>query len=388
MNNDSTLEERLSRSLDQQAHGVYDAPFTFDDVRGRARGIQRRRRGVAAGVVAVVAAIALPVALLAGPGSDKTDGVDPAPRPTTATASVLHDGVLTLPGGRTVEVDLPDGVTEVGVLRDGRIVAPVNGAESGTIRVLAPDGSRIADYPTLETSIVMGVDDQAVAWTGPTHEIQVLETEVAEPVTFPAVQMPGEAVGLINTVLGTDCSSGGCTVLASGDAGVTYDITLDDNESEVATPEPFASVTDVSPDGATWAVTFPPASEDEQYGCVGLYDVASRTVTARSCETSNLAFSPDGRHLTGARGDGGPYYAEVSVLDLDLEVVGTIEHPAGFVSDWGWEDPEHLLVSGSDIDGAAWTLIRVDLDGTVTDTLDGPAAGELPENAQEYLITG
>lgn len=385
MSNHSTLEERLSRSLDQQATALHDAPFTLDDVRGRARGIQRRRRGVAAGVVAVVAAIAVPVALLAGPGSDRTEGVDPAPRPTTAAASVLHAGQLTLPDGRTVDVDLPSNVTQVGVLGDGRIVAPVNSG-GGRIRVLSPQGEWIDDYPVMDTMLTMGVDDQAVAWIDPDYRVQVLESGVDEPVTFPGVPMPGEAVGSIDAVLGSDCAAGGCTVLAGDHEVTTHRITLD-GATPLETAEPFR-VRDVSPDGRTWAVTLARDVDREQFGCAALYDVEAGAVTARNCDTTLIGFSLDGRHVTATRSDGGPFLGEPSILDLGLREVGRVSHPDGVVSSLGWEDAEHLLVSVADWDGAAWSLLRVNLDGTTDAVLEGPAAGELPEIAPEYLITG
>ena len=46
---------------------------------------------------------------------------------------------------------------------------------------------------------------------------------------------------------------------------------------------------------------------DPQYGCSGLYDPAAATMVARSCETSNLQFAPDGQHLLGMRGDNNMY---------------------------------------------------------------------------------
>ena len=90
MSEQSTLEERLTRSLDQQATGLHDAPFTLDDVRGRARGIQHRRRGVVAGAAAAVEG-------LIGPGAGATRVV--------ISHDVAHglaeaDLVLGLRGGR------------------------------------------------------------------------------------------------------------------------------------------------------------------------------------------------------------------------------------------------------------------------------------------------
>lgn len=385
MSDHSTLEERLTRSLDQQATGLHDAPFTFDDVRGRARGIQRRRRGIAAGVAAAVVAIALPAALLSGGDGPKTDGVDPAPPvvPTSPAASVLHDGVLTRPDGSTVEVDLADDVLSLGVLTDGRIVATSN--SSRKILVLAADGSLEASYPVTTTTFTMGVDDRTVAWDDPNFGIQVLESGAAEPIEFPGVPMPGEAVAAINAVLGSGCAGGGCTLIGGGDADATYEITLADGAVELATPEPFR-VESVSPDKTLWAVQYADDA-DPQYGCSGLYDVAANTIVARTCDTSNLEFAPDGQHLFGMRQEGGPITDSLSVLDLDLTEVRSFEPAGRLVSDVGWQDADHLLVGVADLEGTEWSLLRVPVAGGAAEELVGPVAGELPEMVQEFLVS-
>lgn len=382
MSEHGTLEERLARSLETQAGGLHDAPFGLADVRGRARTIRRRRRGVAAGVVAALVAVGVPAALLAGPGDDRTDGVDPAP-PTNVSAAVLHQGRLTRPGAGTIDVDLPSDLLQVAVLADGRIVAPVNSG-GGRIRVLSPEGRWIADYPVDMTALETGVDDRTVAWVDRDGRVQVLESGVAEPVALAAVPGTRRTGAFVDAVLGADCAAGGCTVLAGDGTTTSYEVGLD-GVRELVTSEPLR-IEDVSPDGRTWAVSFPPGP-DEQFGCSALYDVAGATVTARACDTSNLRFSLDGTRLTGSRSDGGPFLGELSVRDLDLREIARIEHRGGVVSAAGWQDADHLLVSVADLDGTAWSLLRVRWDGTVVETLEGPTPGELPEVGMEYLIT-
>ncbi len=48
MSNQDHLTEELGRELHRRVDALYDAPLTLDDVRGRARGIRRRRRVAAA----------------------------------------------------------------------------------------------------------------------------------------------------------------------------------------------------------------------------------------------------------------------------------------------------------------------------------------------------
>lgn len=381
-----TLEERLTRSLDHQAGGLHDAPFTVDDVRGRARTIQRRRRGVAAGMVAAVAAIALPVALLSGPGNDRSDGVDPAPEPVVSGASVLRaGGALTLPDGSRVRPDLPPDVTDVAVLTDGRIVAPVN-RSGGVIRVLSPEGALLADHPVEMTGITMGDGARTVAWVDADGTIQVLESGVDEPVAFPGIPVPEYGAVTVHAVLGADCAGGGCTVLVSDAELTTHRVTLD-GATPLQTSVPL-QVEAVSPDGATWAVSLKRGA-NEMHGCAALYDVASDAVTVRNCDTSLLSFSPDGQHLLATRSDGGSFLGEPRILDTDLREVGRITAPGeGVVSSAGWEDPSHLLVSTAAFDGSAWSLVRVGLDGETDQVLVPPFGGALPETRKEFHITG
>lgn len=380
--NDQTLEERLVRSLDQQAGAVFDAPFGLDDVRDRASSIRRRRRGIAVGAAAAVLAVVVPTALLVGGGNDRA--VDPAPQPVVGPGSAtLHDGVITLADGRTVAVDLPDDVTMFGVLADGRFVVPVNETES--VHVLSPDGAPIAEYPVLSTVIRMGEGHRTVAWTAPDYRIQVLESEVAEPVAFPGVPMEGEAEGSIDAVLGSDCAGGGCRVLAGDYTTTSYEITLG-GAAPLTTSAPFR-VEDVSPDGGLWTVQYADDG-DPQFGCSGVYDAAAATITARTCDTSNLRFSPDGRHLTGMRGDNSMYDG-VTVLDLDLQSTVLRYEPAdgAVVSRAAWADADHLLVSTAGLDGEGWTLSRIGIDGATSDVVDGPAPGGEPELVTEYVFS-
>jgi hypothetical protein len=383
MTEHSTLEERLARSLETQASGFTDAPFGLADVKGRARSIRTRRRGVAAGVAAAVVAVALPVALLAGQGSERSRGVDPAPEPVTSGAPVLHGRTLTLPDGRTVATSgLPVGVGQVGVLDDGRIVAPVNGG-GGVIRVLTPEGRFVEDYPVLSTALTMGADGATVAWVDRSHRIQVLESGADDPVAFPGVPMPGEAEGHLAAVFGSDCAAGGCTVLADDQAGTAYEITLD-GATEVPTPEPFSTITDVSPDAGLWAVQIPD-DQDPQYGCAGLYDPVAAEIVARSCETAGLRFSPDGAHVLGMFTENNMAGA-AEVLDLSLRPVLRYDPEPDVIGAGSWDDAGSLLIALASHDGV-WSLVRVPIEGGPTEVVEGPVPGINPETGDEYLFS-
>ena len=146
MSNQDHLTDELGRELHRRVDALYDAPLTLDDVRGRARGIRRRRRVAAvAGTAAAVALVAALSSTLTG-GLNRADEPQPAPSPSTGTgASVLHDREVTLPGGDTVAVDVDNAdVSQLGVLTDGRIL--VANQKLSQIEVYDADGAPVTTY--------------------------------------------------------------------------------------------------------------------------------------------------------------------------------------------------------------------------------------------------
>jgi hypothetical protein len=198
------------------------------------------------------------------------------------------------------------------------------------------------------------------------------------------IPMPGEATPVVDAVVGSDCASGGCRVLA-GDGNATTSQSDVDGARDLGADEELR-VLDVSADEKTWAVSFPPGPNG-QYGCVGLYDVAGATVTARSCTTSGLQFSPDGEHLVGAFYENN-MASDVTVLDRDLEPVLAYRPKPRVVSRVTWDGPTHLLAGVVDLDDSSWSLERVDIGDGSTTTLDGPAPGSNPEIVADYQFGG
>jgi len=395
-------EETFVRELERRADHVHGAPFSIDDVRGRAGSIQRRRRAAVAGAVAAVvaAAIIVPTALVGGPDRTSPDPAPPSPTVTpspspspspgaaeTPGASVLHDGVLTRPDGSTVPLDVDTAdVQQLGVLTDGRIV--VAGTRPYGVRVYSPDGELESEHEVALNAITTSADDTLVAWIDENYRVVVLESDVAEPTTFEwGIPMQGEAVGSIDAVYGSDCAQDGCTVLGGDFATTTTEFSsVSEPGEDLGTSEPL-KVAALSPDGERWAVTFPPG-ETEQFGCSGLYDSAAAEVVARRCDTTVWQFSPDGAHLTGARGDN-VMWGSVEVLDEHLALVSAYTPEDGeTVKDWGWADSEHLLVVVAGLDASPeWSLLRVPIDGGDPEVVAGPMPGPNPESSTLFLVS-
>ncbi|GAB3250490.1 hypothetical protein [Nocardioides dilutus] len=398
-------EETFTRELERRAEHVHGAPLTIDDVRGRARSIRRRRQALLTGAAAAVIAAVIAVPMALG-GSDSTRP-DPAPSPTptpspaptptpaptpvgprTPGSSVLHDGVLTHPDGRTtpLDVDTTD-LQQYGVLTDGRVVVPVPGIR--LVRVYGPDGQLDAEYDVDLNVITMSADDTLVAWIDPDFRVVVLESGKAEPTTFEwGIPMPGESYGSIDAVHGSDCTNGGCTVLVGDFVTTTHVLSqVSEPAVELETGEPLR-VAAVRADGKQWAVAFPPGAT-EQFGCSGVYDPVAGNVVAQNCDTTLWSYSPDGAHLTGARGDNA-MWGSVEVLDQDLDVVLSYEPEDGqVIRNWGWADAEHLLVVVVGLDGESpdWSVLRVPIDGGEPEVVEGPLPGPNAESGPLFLVS-
>ena len=392
MNSNDSHE--IGAALERQVADLHDTPFTLADVQGRARGIRRRRHALVAGVAAAAAAVAVPSALLLGGTLDRTGAPDPAGPSESATeavdagtapsSSVLQGSTLTRPDGTTTELELPDDqVIEYAVLGDGRVVAVPNGGAE--ILVLGADGEAQASYAAEINHIVVGATSDTVAWIGDDGGVRVLESGTAEPTVLASAPVERGGYRSVDAVLGGGCAAGGCSVL-TGDGNTTQHVVTRDGV-EPLDIDMAVRVVDVSPDGSLWSFSERPADEFTQYGCVGLYDVAAATTTARSCEAWGLFFSPDGRYVEAAFAENG-MLGDLRVLDLSLETVLDYE-PGGsrVVDSAGWASPDALLVSVAGLRDDQWSLLEVPLDGSEPTTVAGPVQGGNPEIESEFHMS-
>ena len=79
----SDLDDELSRTLHRHAENVSGTPLAFDDVRGQATSIRRRRRLATGLGVAAAIAVIVPTAMFA------TNGNDSSPQPASQTPTVI-----------------------------------------------------------------------------------------------------------------------------------------------------------------------------------------------------------------------------------------------------------------------------------------------------------
>lgn len=370
-------EETFVRELERRADHVHGAPLAFETGRGHAHRNRRRRRpAVAAGVAAAVAAVVLVPAGLTGDWGDKAP--EPAPTPPAAPgASVLHNGVLTLPDGDTVPLDVDNlEVSQLAVLTDGRIVVTT---QDPAVQVYAPDGTLDATYPVKSNAITTSAQDDAVAWIAQDSTVRVLSSGVAEPTELPKIPAPDETRASIDAVV--DAGH-----LLVGDGTTTTGELSADGYQELSTSEPLR-VRDLSPDGELWSVHYDDDS-DPQFGCSGLYDPAAQEMVARACGTGDLLFSPDGRHLVGLAGDGGGYGIGAT-YDLDLEERGRFESTGegDVISRAAWADATHLVVAWANWQTSRWSLEHVGLGWDDGEVVVPEEPGPSPELGMAFPLS-
>ncbi len=388
-------EQQMTRGLDSRVSGLDESPWTIGDIRGRARRIQRNRRLAASGGVLAVAAVLVPVALLAGPGAQRTAERPPVattgPSPTTAVESADADptrepvppgqetaagtalgfswitgDVLTGPEGTTL--DLPSTYT-TGALIGDTLVA---GSESGT--ATDPFGIDVvvagrADGATLTPSpeVVANAEHTVAAYVSRSGLIVVGTDGGSEPLNGETNLLPRNVVPVALTGTCTPRAAGGETAPTAGSTG-TCRVFYDDGRfepgsakvmepsGEISTADPsMLAPDDATEDGLIAGVT--EYSVDEVCSTVRR-DGAD--VWAQTCDYAFLDFSPDGSYITATDpavdGLGGSW---VAILDAQTgEEVARMETDGVALQTPTWIGDDEIVVPG--FDGGGWSLRTLD----------------------------
>lgn len=413
-NDNDDLGNLIGRELHNRVDDLHHAPLTFRDVQGRATRIRRGRR-IAAGVgLAAAAAILVPTALIAGSGLDGSKEPDPAPRPSSPSATEGSPGAKpTVPlDVSDLETGEPPAVTWLvgttahlasgetielsseyqSVVQVGDRMVGIGNDDAGNLAavVLSEAGEPEGSFPlTNESGIVSNGKGSAAAWIGPDGVPMVLLDGRADPVQLTAVDGSGFGIG---GLVGDDCnvvtdseapgSSGnsGCLVYVNaGSDGSAERTSWAVTSSGTASPtrDGLLAVSAVDADGSRlMALTKVTDSEV----CYATTD-ASYETEWDTCRDKPEVFSADGQYLATvpANGDGyGP--VEVSVLDASsgdpvvrFEQDLTAQATPHYVV---WEDAEHLL--GPVYQGGEWSIVRFGLDGSMEYAVPPQPGPDLP----------
>ena len=393
-------KDLLSRELHQRSAGVGGHPIGLDDVRDRARSIRRRRNAVRGVVAAVVLAVAVPVGLSAtdllgssGTPAPPVASNSPQPTPDTPAPTPGPDGSFPLtvhglskgePAGlpyvvaKGDQLVTPDGTFDLP--ESYAMITPYNGGwlavgssqHPGKIIMLDDNFEVTHTDPAGGYELAVSADGSQVAYSVRESNSQVLlvkaPTDGADPVTW-LIDIPGgeslDPVGFLDND----------TVVYQSDVADVMGIA---RTGGTLTPiEGFRRVDDASE--ATGMISGL-VSYGIDGGCSGVMDPDSGKLQWKSCDHSNLRFSPDGRYVVGdASYFDGPGSPTLTILEAS-----TGQEVAHFspeqrdtvvgVSQAVWEDDDTLLAFVDE--GGDQAMVRLGTDGSieaVTDVVKVPS---------------
>jgi hypothetical protein len=408
-------QEQLTRTLRERSDDMAGSHLGLDDVKGRARGIRRRRRAMTGAAAAVVLALAVPVGLNV---ADLTRGneplpANPSPNPS-GTPSVVETGepepvpsgpipadgaaaprgedpamtyltgsVVHPPGREPADLGRDyAGITPYG---DGWIgVDPARG-RYGTTDVLGPDGQVRDTFPGYGLAV-----SSDGAWT-------VTQLEATGAGVTDLNLAPSDAS---QTPLTASVSIGGTVQLAgfAGDQLVAYAETVDapDGAETVVhltdfehKPTTVPGLISVRGANDTTGVVSGMTSIDELApgSCSAVVDATSGEQRWETCDYTLDRFSPDGRYVIGLDayldGIGG---STVAILDAsDGAVLAEFTtRDLGFTGPAAWESNGTVVVAT--FQDGTWYLLRLRPDGTVEQALD-PVEGDELQRPWSFAVT-
>lgn len=378
-------EDRLAGSLRERAGDISASPGDLGQVRDRARGIRRRRRVVRGlTAVVVVVAVALPVTtrLTAGTRADRSgppaassqspdprDGVFPltaenAPRSGAPQIDYQQGRTLHRADGSTSR--LPAAYSSLTPYRGGILATETT--EDGYYIVHLGQDMQELRRSRFDSDLAVSLDGARVAWAsfgdrGSTRTLHVDSSgDPSEDMTAPAVGS-GDGVHLVGfldpdkLVYQTYGAKSEVRVLDNGDRRLEGLIDARGTSQRNGLVSGLASYTRA--DG--W--------------CYVVRDVTGRRGDLwRTCDFSLGRFSPNGRYvLAGPAFLNGMGDSEVAVLDARTGAV--VAHwqragkdSAGVAAQSVWESTTTVLTPYRE-DGA-WHLLRLDLDGRVSEATE------------------
>lgn len=314
--------------------------------------VTRRRRTLAGGLVAaslvVAAGIAVPSLLPDGDGGDTVAGATHSYDLAYAEGTVIHDGPRTIDAGVRISA-LVQGISGYVVAdRQGRVHTVVDGETTQVGLLAETDRGRLFS------------DDDVVAWVDPADggTLRVLDLATGERADVPVDAFPGEPV---SSVVGGVGAAGapiaavdGRTVYVSDSRGVMAWDALD-GEDPVLIPAPNGVVVEVLDvqDGQILQVvrSFEPQEAD---GSTTMVEVQDLRVGADLEDTTPLPgtggrLSPDGRYAATydrVSRAGSPTVTATVVGDVSGDVWTPVD-PRGYdsVTAYQWLDADTLAVS-------------------------------------------
>ncbi len=386
-------KDLLSRELHQRSTGIGGHPIGLDDVRDRARAIRRRRNAVRGVVAAVVLAVAVPVGLSATdllgssgtpapPVASRTpepspDSPAPTPGPDGSFPLTVHD----LPKGAPAAVPYivakgdqlvtPDGTFDLP--ESYAMITPYNGGwlavgssqHPGEIIMLDDNFEVTHTDPAGGNALAVSPDGSHVAYTVRESKTRVMlvnaPTDGTDPVTWQFELPAGESLDPVGYVDDD-------TVVYNSD---TFEqMGLARTGGETTPVEGLLRVDDASVTGMVSGLV----SYDVDGGCSGVMDPVSGKLQWKSCDYSNLRFSPDGRYVVADAsyydGPGSPTHTILDAATGDVVAHFSPEQRDTVVgvSQAVWEDSDTVLAFVDE--GGDQAMVRLGTDGSTEAVTD------------------
>jgi hypothetical protein len=387
--------DQLTNALRDHADRVgNEHPLGLEDVKGRARGIRRRRWATSGLAAAAVLAVAVPAGIVvsdrtsggtdSGPAASPSVDVTPLPSPSDdptkgvlttdapiagdpAGISYLLDGRIHEPGGGTVDLD--EAFDIFTPFFGGWVAA---GWADGKLALLDPEGVELHTRRTTG-SMAVSPDGTIVGYVTPDGRIMTIGDDGNE-VEMSRADDGGrvELVGFIgsSTCQEGDPEGGGCTVFYNVEDPETGEqrghyVTSHGIGSPLAD---FLAITGVSVDGRVAGVT----SVADAGSCGALLSRDWGKAEWDTCDYSLGRFSPDGKYLIGLPayldgiGSGSIAILDATTGDVVAEWKNTGEDFA-FINNAVWDTDGTLLATVWEKD--SWSLMRMAPDGSLATVL-------------------
>jgi hypothetical protein len=379
------LGAQLARELHRRTDTLIGTPLGFDDVRGKATSI-RRRRQVATGLgVAAAVAVIVPTAMFATRGGESTPqpatplpSVTATPSPSQTPSPTSSPVMGPKPHALDVR-DLPTGAPPAIAYRD-----------EGTIQelVLLTDGTRVDRTdagivvttgsgtfgPYLSDSPLARNDQGTIAaWVTTDSALMVWQVGQSQPLTIATSDLAGTQLA---AVTGNDCTTGDCRLWIRGST-----LPSGDQESQVIDGD--VTVSQADHDGHIIAVR----DADDSGRVLGSTEIGDgtscsavvdgTTTLLAMCDYQLDSFAPSGSYVLASE----PYHSGASsgtiavfAMNGDRTAyrVRTSQHMAGI---WQaeWEDSTHVLFIA--IQDGQWSIVRMGVDGSLEYAVP-PVAGD------------
>jgi len=384
----SDLDDQLSRTLHQHADGVQGAPLAFDDVRGRATSIRRRRRLASGLGVAAAIAVIVPTAMFATNGNDSspqpatalptvTDTNTPSPTSTPTMGSDPHGlDVSDLPTGAPPAVPL---VTEGDQAAARTAEADVRWTPDGVL-VVAGDQT-FGPYPSSQ-GLAVNAAGTAVAWSTDEGDVMVWADGGGEPFTLGSF---GQTDVRVAAITGTECLRGtesDCEYFVSRynmESGQPESLRIsgDGSSGDVDPDRTILAVRDATDSGLVLGIT---EFDDMRPGtCSVVLDPQSgSTPQLGTCDYLLDEFSPDGSYVLASDTYGdGIGSGTIAVFETDGDRLSYRNNRSSqdltFYNSAVWEDETHVLFTL--FQDGKWSIVRMGVDGAMEFAV-APQAGD------------